>query len=387
MASPQGMLLLCVAVVVAHAADHWVNITSNGVSRPTLLHVPPTCEQKTGSTCRLLGCGSGSGTCSGFPSYECICDDGMCGVGGTCWRQSDVKLPLVVSFHPMGMNPELWAPQQGMSTEADKRGFIVAYPQGLEPAETVSALIPGWPKGWLVGGHTWNAGSCCPGASRKKTDDVQFTRDLLDQLKGGLVKKVSNIDIDPQRVYACGGSNGAFLTLRLACEAPELFAAIVPVAGVLANQTSEEYPFHDSEWPMNPFRCAQPRRPVPTLIFQGDEDILVPWIGEPVMGFRTPEDNVRVMKGLNGIPEDSSGTVSYEHGNGACTTYGGVASNVTICRMHKMGHAWPTTTAICKATEWVPGSFCETDIDATAQAWAFFEKYKLESSSTEDIVV
>merc|ERR1712224_468235 len=124
-----------------------------------------------------------------------------------------------------------------MNPLADKEGFVVAYPRGLLPAESISGIIPGIPKDWFTGGHTWNAGSCCPAASRGKTDDVQFARDLLAAFTSGAVKDLSGgkIDIDPTRVYATGGSNGAFMSYRLACEAPELFAAIAPVAGVLVN--------------------------------------------------------------------------------------------------------------------------------------------------------
>jgi polyhydroxybutyrate depolymerase len=50
-------------------------------------------------------------------------------------------------------------------------------------------------------------------------DDVEFTRQALQ-----LIKKTVNVD--PERVYAMGWSNGGFMTERLMCETPELWAGI-----------------------------------------------------------------------------------------------------------------------------------------------------------------
>lgn len=61
---------------------------------------------------------------------------------------------------------------------------------------------------------------------RDKVNDVAFISALLDKLES---KYKINID----RVYATGMSNGAIMSYRLACELPDRFAAIAPVAGTL----------------------------------------------------------------------------------------------------------------------------------------------------------
>jgi polyhydroxybutyrate depolymerase len=341
MAKWRALLLLCFSTLryVLSGSSHWVNITSGSDTRQVKLFLPPT--------------------------------------------TSAISLPLIVNFHPMGMSPDEWDVQANFNTLADTEGFIVAYPRGLEPAETISGIVPGIPDSWFTAGFTWNAGSCCPAASRNRTDDVQFTRDLLAQLKGGVVKKASGglIDIDPTRVYAAGGSNGAFLSYRLACEAPELFAAFAPVAGVLANDTRGKE--QDPAWPSDSFGCVKRSRPVPILITHGTWDPLVLWGGQPLLNFRSVEDNVKLMKTLNSVPDSDPGVVTYKYGHATCTSFGQNVNNVTFCQVNEMGHSWPTHSTICELTKLVPGSFCSTDVDATVQAWEFFKRYRLSDAEAE----
>merc|ERR1711879_197912 len=100
---------------------------------------------------------------------------------------------------------------------------------------------------------------------------------------------------------------------------------------------------------------------------------------QPLLGFRSVEDNVRVMKSLNGIPEADTGVVTYQHGHAECTSYGTLANNVTFCKVNEMGHSWPTHDTICELSKLVPGSFCSTDVDATVEAWEFFKRYQLDT--------
>jgi polyhydroxybutyrate depolymerase len=269
----------------------------------------------------------------------------------------------------MALDPDTWETMTNFNPLADKEGFIVAYPQGGASAETLSAVLPLVPEAWFTGGYTWNAGSCCPGASRQKIDDVQFTRDLVAILKGGAIKKLSGgaFDVDPGRIYAAGGSNGAFMNFRLACQAPDLFAAIAPVAAVLANELRD--PSQLSRWPSDPFDCPKPSKPVPMLITHGTADSITPWGGRAWMNFKSVEDNLNGMKAFNGIPEDAHGAETYNHRNAKCTSYGNMDSNVTFCRVDKMGHCWPTDTE--------EGSQCSSSVDLTVQAWEFFRRYRL----------
>jgi polyhydroxybutyrate depolymerase len=115
-------------------------------------------------------------------------------------------LPVVINLHGGGGNAENQQRYSGMDRVADREHFVVVYPDGT-----------GRLKRMLV----WNAGTCC-GASF--ADDVGFIRAVIDDV-------AKRIPIDRKRVFATGMSNGAMMSYRLAAEAPDLVAAIAPVAG------------------------------------------------------------------------------------------------------------------------------------------------------------
>lgn len=92
------------------------------------------------------------------------------------------------------------------------------------------------------------------------TDDVGFVGAVVQQL-------VAAGQVDPQRVYAMGMSNGAMMTFRLAQELSPPLAGFVAVSGLMASDS----------------RCAGPSpRPVPAMVITGTEDPLVPYNGGQV---------------------------------------------------------------------------------------------------------
>lgn len=121
-------------------------------------------------------------------------------------------LPLVVAFHGGGGNAKGYAEYAGLDAVADREGFAVAYPDGSGGR---------WRR--LL---TWNAGKCCGAAMRDGVDDVRFVRVLVEEIS-------SLLPVDRRRVYATGHSNGAMMSYRVGAEAPDLLAAIAPVAGAM----------------------------------------------------------------------------------------------------------------------------------------------------------
>jgi polyhydroxybutyrate depolymerase len=329
------------------ALDFDVNLKSGSADRYALLHLPESFHQLPSNTTK--------------------------------------QIPVVFSFHPMGLSPTqgivpgfAWRQIANFDDLANQEDFAVVYPQGLTPAWLLHDVVPGLPPWFqLTGGYTWNSGGCCPGATSEEVDDVQFAQDLLSHLKKEIPRlSGGRLTVDPKRVYATGGSNGGFLSFRLACEVPDLFAAIAPATAVIANQTG----FMKTKfgtWPVDPFNCESRERPVPTLLTVGTLDPLVPMFGNPALGFRSNEDNLGLMKRLNGIPEDSSGQTSYKKGRVTCKSYGGEANNVTQCVVDNMGHYWPTKTRTCKALVFMPGVWCSTDMDLTTEVWNFFKRHHL----------
>src|ERR1039457_1634600 len=85
-------------------------------------------------------------------------------------------------------------------------------------------------------------------------------------------KLVSEIGIDPGRVFAAGSSRGGFMAYRLALEAPSRFRA---VAAVSANVPSPEN-----------FKCKPAAQGTSSvMIMNGTDDPLVPFDGGSVSLF------------------------------------------------------------------------------------------------------
>lgn len=136
---------------------------------------------------------------------------------------------LVLVFHGAGIGAERFVSYSRFSNVADREGFLVVYPQGLD--------------------EFWNPS---PGSR-----DVQFIRDLIDHLQ-------RRCSVDPNRIYASGHSNGGAMADRLACELADRIAAIGTISG--AYQRSGQ--------------CS-PSRPVPVFAIHGTADSIVPYEGIP----------------------------------------------------------------------------------------------------------
>jgi polyhydroxybutyrate depolymerase len=98
--------------------------------------------------------------------------------------------------------------QHGFNRRADEAGAIVVYPDGV--------------------GHGWNDGRTDVNSrsAKEDVDDVGFMRALVAALE-------LRFRVDPARVVVTGMSNGGMMTLRLACEARDVFKGFVAVAASL----------------------------------------------------------------------------------------------------------------------------------------------------------
>ena len=129
-----------------------------------------------------------------------------------------------------------------MNAQADKYGFIIAYPDATS-FSTASNTITSWND--LTGNASPGpAGPICaadayqyafPPECGEPTDcnwctchdDLAFIEQILDELE-------QNLCIDRNRIYATGMSNGGMFVHRLGCDMADRFAAIAPASGTLA---------------------------------------------------------------------------------------------------------------------------------------------------------
>ena len=151
-------------------------------------------------------------------------------------------MPMLVALHGGGGDADFQADDSKykLVSKSEAAGFIAVFPNGYSR----------FPSGVLA---TWNAGTCCGAAQKNNIDDVGFIREVIHR-----VERQANID--PKRVFATGMSNGAMMSWRLACEAPEI-RAIAPVEGT-DNTTT-----------------CKPAHPVPVIEFHAADDPNVPFNG------------------------------------------------------------------------------------------------------------
>jgi polyhydroxybutyrate depolymerase len=117
--------------------------------------------------------------------------------------------PLVLAMHGSGENGTAMRIETGYAFErlADERGFTVVYPDGQS-------------------GH-WNTCESDKDAQQPGVDDVRFLTGLAD-------KFIGEIGTDRNRVFGVGLSEGGYMAIRLALEAPSRFRAVAPVAANLS---------------------------------------------------------------------------------------------------------------------------------------------------------
>jgi polyhydroxybutyrate depolymerase len=162
------------------------------------------------------------------------------------------ETPLMIALHGGVGSAKNIEEQSGLAEFSDEKGFILCSPNGIN--------------------RTWNAGWCCGKAQEKEIDDVGFISKLIDQLK-------TEYNIDANRVYITGMSNGAMMSYRLACELSTEIAAIATVAGGMVMDQCE------------------PSSSVSIIHFHSYEDSNIPHLGGVGDGisdhYNAPLDSIR----------------------------------------------------------------------------------------------
>jgi len=211
-------------------------------------------------------------------------------------------VPVVLGFHGYGSTAENFESVTGFDDIADTHGFLVAYPQGGG------------------GDNSWNAGGCCARSQVNGADDIAFIRQVVSDLK-----TIANVD--PQRIYATGHSNGAMFVYRLACEMPDTFAAIAPVAGPLF------------------YSPCKPEEPVSVIHVHGLADTSVPYAGGaftgyPSMTFPSVAESIAAWVKLDGCSGEAQVD---EQGGVTHSAYASCKDNtaVELYAIDGLGHVWP----------------------------------------------
>ena len=253
---------------------------------------------------------------------------------------------------------------------ADRDGFIVVYGNGLPllpPAEKRPTVPHG---GFLQGCFLDHAGEGV---------DVVYVRYILDQLE-------TELPIDRSRVFSTGLSAGGGMSFQLALEAPDVVAAIAPVAG-LPFQPNGVWRFHCHPKPgharvsiamlaatQDPFISYGPGSSVqyPNAHYPGMEETRDAWLA--AMKLHGPPT-------IDELPDRVQGD-SYEpqtHMNSSTIErqrypVGFDGQELWYYKARGMGHWWPNPEQI-SSDLWQKFGKTNQDIDFADEAWEFFRRH------------
>ena len=247
--------------------------------------------------------------------------------------------PLVIVMHGYGGSAEWMEKQLGWIKLADQEGFAVCFPNG-----TIDD----------TGRQFWNVGYAMH--EQSAVDDVAYVVSLVQRLR-------AMDSIHPNLAYATGFSNGADMSYLLACEAPETFAAIGPVAGTMMDSL---------------YFQSSPVSPCSVIAFSGTHDEITRFDGDPENrdgwgAYRSVPEVIDFWVEANQLTEFEQVTLSdstaSENPGLELDRYWSTNRSVEV-RFYRItggGHDWPIPS------ETYP-------VDATRMIWDFFASHRPESN-------
>lgn len=216
----------------------------------------------------------------------------------------EVPSPVVFCIHGLGQDALLFCVTgTEMNKKSDAGNFVLIMPNGYQ--------------------NSWNAGTCCGAASTEELDDVALFRAIFKEVG-------EHVNIDLNRVYATGLSNGGYMSYRLACEAADIFRGVAPAAGAIG--------INDIGGGTNPssnFTACKPSRPVSLLDIHGTDDPLIPYsLQKPTLDL--------LVKAYGCQSTTMPAKQPMSGGDTTCVTYAGCPAGIelTACSVDKGGHCW-----------------------------------------------
>jgi len=244
-------------------------------------------------------------------------------------------VPLIINLHGYSSSNLEQAFYGDFRSIADTANFLIVHPNGTLDRQGV--------RFW----NTFGTG--------ETVDDVTVIANLIDTLS-------ALYNIDPQRIYSTGMSNGGFISYSLACELNDRIAAIASVTGSMIAPK---------------LAACNPQRPVPVMEIHGTADNVVPYEGSVLNTFVPISTLVNTWVNFNHCnPTPAFNAVPNTNTNDGCTAehyvYGGgdAGSTVEHFKIIGGGHTWPGSPFIIGITN--------QDIKASEEIWRFFRKYKLD---------
>jgi len=254
-------------------------------------------------------------------------------------------LPLVIGLHGRPDSGAGFALITEIDKVAEAEGFALAFPDGLV--------------------NQWNyLGDFVDNPQFHSPNDISYLESLIADL-------ALDVNIDRQRVYLMGFSNGGFMTYRTACEVAHPFAGF----GVLGALMYPEFEI----------TCAY-ARPVPMGIFHGTQDLSINWEG---LSHASPDGTMKPFSTRSVLE-----SVGYWSAHNQCAIDDGVKTEyepqvdsatqiirfdfascaegapVRFLAMVNAGHVWPGGTYLGHRFGNTP-----MDINAGQEIWEFLSQF------------
>ena len=243
------------------------------------------------------------------------------------------KLPLLLSLHGLTQTGAGIMEFSGFNAVADTASFIVVYPDGI--------------------GNAWNVGF----SGGSTADDVGFLSTLIDTMH-------AQYNVDLNRIYSTGFSNGGFMSYRLACELGNRIAAIAPVSGTMTVAS---------------LAACNPSRPMPVLHIHGTSDFVVSYNGsfgntsvQQVLDFWNDFNNCPGTPVIVNLPDlVAEGSTVQRHTWAPCNE----ESRVELLKVINGGHTWPGSVGVTGI------GITNRDINASSEIWNFVKYFSLDETT------
>ena len=158
------------------------------------------------------------------------------------------QAPLIFVLHGLGSTNSHIRDYSQMDLVANKNGFVVCYPQGTGSTKNTIHT--------KKGSSFWNVGYEIH--KNEVVDDVSFLTSLAIYLQ-------QEYDLDPEKTFCTGMSNGGDMSYLLGCQAPEVFKAIASITGCMM------------EWI---YKSCDDNSPIPVFQIHGTNDNITYYDGD-----------------------------------------------------------------------------------------------------------
>ena len=249
---------------------------------------------------------------------------------------SNTPVPLLFNLHGYTSNnieQELYADFRPI---ADTANFIIVHPNGTPDAG---------------GSLNWN------NFGLSQINDLGFLDALIDTIS-------NNYNINLNRVYSTGMSNGGFMSYDLACQLSNRIAAIASVTGTMLTAK---------------LNACNPSRVVPVMQIHGTADATVPYLGnfafapvETLVEAWVEKNNCNTTPIETQIPNIN--TTDLTTATRFLYTGGTNGNTVEFYKITGGGHSWPGAPINVNVTN--------MDFSACREIWRFFSQYSLNGTAS-----